>query len=287
LSQKLRFLDVLILIKGAGDLASGVAYRLKRSGFAVVMTELPNPLLVRRAVCFGDAVYTGETMVEGISARSVKTVAEARQLAASDVIPVLVDPQTTAVEVLKPQVVVDAVMAKTNTGTTINHAPLVVALGPGFIAGKDCHAIIETNRGHNLGRVINEGQAETDTQTPGTVKGYTADRVLRAPAAGQIIAVAKIGDPMSRGQLIATVNGQEVRAPFPGVLRGLIHSSGFIPLWGGHFSHRANLPSLRSLSKCDRAYPIQLCRREGLDNQKDPSSRYSQTGPTFYPAWEL
>ena len=217
------FKDTLVLIKGAGDLASGVAYRLKRSGFPVIMTELFTPLLVRRTVCFGDAVYTGETTVEGIVARRVTTPEEARQLAAGDIIPVLVDPKATLVSRLRPQVVVDAIMAKANTGTSITDAPLVVALGPGFSAGQDCHGVIETNRGHNLGRVIYRGQSEADTQTPGPVKGYAADRVLRAPAAGHVAAVSRIGDTIAQDQLIATVAGQEIRAPFPGVLRGLIH----------------------------------------------------------------
>jgi xanthine dehydrogenase accessory factor len=226
----LLFKDTLVLIKGAGDLASGVAYRLKRAGFTLIMTELPTPLLVRRTVCFGEAVYSGETTVEGIVARRVDTLEEAQQLAHSELIPVLVDPDPAITARLKPQVVIDAIMAKVNTSTTIQDASLVVALGPGFTAGKDCHAVIETNRGHWLGRVIysgggptGNGQAESDSQTPGQVKGHTADRVLRAPAAGHVVARAQIGDTLEAGQLIATVNGHEIRARFAGVLRGLVH----------------------------------------------------------------
>jgi xanthine dehydrogenase accessory factor len=226
------FQNIFILIKGAGDLASGVAYRLKRSGFAVVMTELPAPSLVRRTVSFGEAVYSGETTVEGLTARRVDTPADARALAATEIIPVLVDPQAAAVTALAPQVLVDAIMAKINSGTALRDAPLVVALGPGFTAGQDCHAIIETNRGHWLGRVIypgggpaGDGRAEPDTGTPGQVKGHTAGRVLRAPAAGHVMAQARIGDQLEAGQLIATVGGQEVRAAFAGVLRGLVHAN--------------------------------------------------------------
>jgi xanthine dehydrogenase accessory factor len=196
------------------------------------MTELPAPLLVRRTVCFGEAVYSGETTVEGITARRVDTPEEARQLALSELIPILVDPDPTLSARLKPQVVVDAIVAKVNTGTTLDDAPLVVALGPGFTAGIDCHIVIETNRGHWLGRVIypgggptGNGQAEADTQTPGRVKGYTVDRVLRAPAAGHIIPHAQIGEAIQPGQLIATVNGHGIRAPFAGVLRGLVHAN--------------------------------------------------------------
>jgi xanthine dehydrogenase accessory factor len=223
MSLNLLFKNTLILIKGAGDMASGVAYRLKRSGFPLIMTELPAPLLVRRAVCFGEAVYAGQTTVEGMVARRVDTLPEAQRLAESEVIPVLVDPEATATAVAKPQVLVDAIMAKVNTGTAIDDAPLVVALGPGFTAGQDCHAIVETNRGHWLGRVVYQGQAEPNTGTPGKVKGHTVDRVLRAPADGHVIAFAKIGDLIEQGQLIATVEGQEIRAPFAGVLRGLVH----------------------------------------------------------------
>ena len=219
------FQNTLIIIKGAGDLASGVAYRLKRCGFPVVMTELLTPLFVRRAVAFGEAVYSGQTSVEGITARRVDTAEEAAALAASNIIPILVDPQATVVTSLKPQVLVDAIIAKKNTGTHLNDAPLVIALGPGFTAGQDCHAVIETNRGHNLGRVITRGQAEANTNTPGSVQGKTASRVLRAPVTGHVTPAAKIGDAIAEGQLIATVNGQPVHAQFKGVLRGIIHPS--------------------------------------------------------------
>ena len=204
-------------------MASGVAYRLKRSGFPLVMTELSAPLMVRRPVCFGEAIYSGETAVEGIVARRVSLPEEARQLAAGEVIPVLVDPQAVLATVLNPHILIDAIMAKANTGTRLDDAPLVIALGPGFVAGQDCHVVIETNRGHWLGRVIYQGQTEPNTGIPGQIKGYTADRVLRAPAAGHVAARAKIGDSIKPGQLIATVAGREIRAPFEGVLRGLIH----------------------------------------------------------------
>jgi xanthine dehydrogenase accessory factor len=224
------FGNTLIVIKGAGDLASGVAYRLKRSGFPLIMTELAAPSLVRRTVSYGEAVYSGEISVEGIIARRVTNAAEARFLADSAVIPVLVDPQAVAVRLLKPQVIVDAIMAKINTGTTLDDASLVVALGPGFTAGQDCHAVIETNRGHWLGRVIypggglfSNGQAEPNSHTPGQMKGVSSDRVLRAPAAGHVTPHARIGDHLTAGQLIASVNGHEVRAAFAGVLRGLVH----------------------------------------------------------------
>jgi len=144
---------ILVLIRGAGDLASGVAGRLHRCGFPVVMTELPQPLMVRRPVCFGEAVYAGDVHVEGIVGRRVPDVAAARRALAEGVIPVLVDPSAACRAELAPQVLVDGIMAKRNTGTSRGDAPLVIALGPGFTAGVDCHAVIETARGHWLGRV--------------------------------------------------------------------------------------------------------------------------------------
>jgi xanthine dehydrogenase accessory factor len=219
------FNHILIVIKGGGDLASGVAYRLKRAGFPLIITELPAPMLVRRAVCYGDAIYQGHITVDGLTARRVDTIEQAGQLAATGTIPVLVDPAAGVIAALHPAVVIDAIMAKRNTGTRLGHAPLVIALGPGFTAGQDCHAVIETNRGHWLGRVITHGSPQTDTGSPGAVKGHTAGRVLRAPAAGHVLPHAHIGEIIRQGQLIATVEGQELRAPFDGILRGLIHQT--------------------------------------------------------------
>jgi xanthine dehydrogenase accessory factor len=218
------FSDTLVLIKGAGDLASGVAYRLHRSGFPLVMTELPAPTMVRRAVSFGQAVYDGATTIEGVAARRVADLGEALAVARQgEVIPVLVDPEAASPGILRPAVLVDAIMAKYNTGTRLDDAPLVIALGPGFTAGLDCHAAIETNRGHWLARIIYQGSPQPDTKTPGKVKGYTGGRVIRAPAAGYLEPLAQIGDRLHKGDVIGSVSGHEVRAMFDGVLRGLIH----------------------------------------------------------------
>jgi xanthine dehydrogenase accessory factor len=218
------FSDTLVLIKGAGDLASGVAYRLHRSGFPLLMTELPAPTMVRRAVSFGQAVYDGATTIEGVTARRVADSGEALAVARQgEVIPVLVDPEAAAPRILRPAVLVDAIMAKRNTGTRLDDAPLVIALGPGFTAGVDCHAAVETNRGHWLARIIYQGSPQPDTKTPGKVKGYTGGRVIRAPAAGYLEPQAQIGDRLHKGDVIGSVGGHEVRAMFDGVLRGLIH----------------------------------------------------------------
>ena len=214
-----------MLIKGAGDLASGVAARLHRCGVAVVMTELPEPLMVRRTVCFGEAVYEGEAAVEDIVARRVPDVAGARAALAERVIPVLVDPEASCRGELVPDVLIDGIMAKRNTGTTRADAPRVIGLGPGFTAGADCHAVVETQRGHWLGRVYWRGSALPDTGTPGEIGGtVVAGRVLRAPTDGILEARAAIGDRVTTEQVIATVAGSELRAGCDGVLRGLIRS---------------------------------------------------------------
>ncbi len=222
LQNHVSFAHILVLIKGAGDLATGVAYRLHQAGFPVVMTELAQPLAVRRTVAFSEAVYEGEVSVEGVVARRAETPGEALTIARQGLVPVLVDPGAQAIQSLQPAVVVDAIMAKRNTGTRLDDAPLVIALGPGFTAGVDCHAVIETNRGHNLGRIYWQGSAEPNTGTPGSIGGHTRDRVLRAPTAGTLRTIARIGDRVKRGQVLARVNGAAVVATFRGVLRGLL-----------------------------------------------------------------
>lgn len=214
---------ILVVVKGAGDLATGVIHRLHRAGMRVVATELPQPLVIRRAVAFASAVYEGIWEVEGIVAHRVAGERATDRALAAGKVPVWVDPQARIVQWLHPDAVVDAIMAKRNTGTTIADAPVVVALGPGFTAGVDCHAVIDTKRGHNLGRVIFHGQAQPDTGIPGKVEGETARRVLRAPADGLFVGRRKIGDLVQAGEAVAKVSGQPVVAPFDGVLRGLLH----------------------------------------------------------------
>lgn len=212
----------LIVIKGAGDLASGVAHRLFRSGFAVIMTELPEPTVIRRPVSFAAAVFDGNATVEGVAA--VLTEPEdAAAVAARGLIAVVVDPAAAVVGFHKPWAVVDAIVAKRNTGTALRDAPVVVALGPGFAAGRDVHYVVETARGHYLGRVIETGEALPDTGVPGVIGGYGAERLLRSPAAGVFIATRSIGDSVACGEIVGHVAGRPVSACVGGVLRGLIH----------------------------------------------------------------
>lgn len=223
------FPDTLIFIKGGGDLGTGVAWRLHRAGFPVVVTERERPLVVRRTVAFAAAVYEGEIAVEGVTAWKAKDVDEAAQLLQDGIIPVLVDPACDSRVALKPAVLVDAIMAKRNTGTSISDAPFVLALGPGFRPGVDCHCVVETQRGHNLGRVLWSSAAEPNTGVPGEIGGKSAERVLRAPSDGILVGVKRIGDKVSAGELIARVDAdrigtrEAVVAPFDGILRGLVH----------------------------------------------------------------
>jgi xanthine dehydrogenase accessory factor len=221
--------SLLVLIKGAGDLATGTALRLHRAGLPVVMTEIARPTVVRRTVAFAQAVFDGACQVEGIVARRCHAGAVAACLAQGE-IPVLVDPEAQCIAPLRPVVVVDAILAKRNLGTRLGDAPLVVALGPGFVAGVDCHAVVETNRGHHLSRVIWQGSAEPDTGLPGEVTGVGKlhSRVLRAPADGHVVGMCAIGDRVVAGDRIAVVQTEgvaagEIVAPFEGILRGLIH----------------------------------------------------------------
>lgn len=217
------FKHISVVVRGGGDLGSGVIYRLCKVGFPVFVTELPAPLFVRRMVSYGNAVYEQKVTIEGMTAVYSNDLVDAIQHSQNGFISVLVDENDTLIQDLHPQVVIDARMAKVNLGTRITDAPLVIALGPGFRAGEDCHRVIETQRGHNLGRVICAGRAEADTGEPGKVQGISHSRVLRAPTEGHVMAAAQIGDSLAEGATIATVNGQAVLAPFAGVLRGLIH----------------------------------------------------------------
>lgn len=219
------FAKHLVVVRGGGDLATGVVYRLHQAGFPVIVLELPRPLVVRRKVALATAVFERSVYVETLHGRLVPTPQEALALAQTGTIPVLVAPELPPLFANPPapqSVLIDGRMAKRNIDTRIDQAPLVVALGPGFTAGVDCHAVIETMRGHRLGRVIWQGEALPNTGTPGIVAGKGAERVLRAPIAGKVAWRVEIGDPVTKGEVMGTVDGTAVTAPFDGVVRGLI-----------------------------------------------------------------
>ena len=213
---------MLALIRGAGDLATGIALRLWRSGIRVVLTDLERPTAIRRTVAFSEAIVYGETTVEDVTARLAANVDEARALLAQGIVPVLADPGCACREALAPDALVDAILAKRNLGTRITDAPVVVGVGPGFTAGEDCHAVVETMRGHTLGRVIYRGSALPNTNIPGLIGGYAGERVLRAPAEGIFCQKLEIGAVVRAGDIAGEVAGQPMRCTIDGVLRGIL-----------------------------------------------------------------
>ncbi len=217
---------MLVALKGAGDLATGVIHRLSRAGFAVMATELPQPTVLRRTVAFAEAVALGEMTVEGITACRASSPGEIQAALARGLVPLAVDPKGTMLRQMQPRVLVEATLSKYNSGITMDDAPLVIALGPGYKAGKDVHAVIETNRGHNLGRVYLQGCAEPNTGVPGTIGGYGIERILRAPCAGTLYGLRQIGDQVQEGETVAVVNADDssmpITAAISGILRGLV-----------------------------------------------------------------
>ena len=241
----------LAIVRGGGDLGTGVALRLQRAGWRVLITELLQPLVIRRTVAFASAIYDGAIEVEGAIGRRIRVDQIGHEAGTSwdaDQILVVVDPDGTAALSQHPIAVVDAIMAKHNTGTQIDAAPIVVGVGPGFTSGVDCHALIETQRGHNLGRVYYQGTARPDTGTPGNLGGQDAQRVVRAPVDGIFYAHRKIGERLKAGEIIGRVItvdvsltdsaagrlavidrdasqplGIVVKTKIDGVLRGVLH----------------------------------------------------------------
>lgn len=213
---------MLVLIKGAGDLATGTAVRLHRAGFEVVMTDIARPTAVRRTVAFCQCVYDGTATVEGVTARHVANATEARTALDRVEIPVLIDPEAKILKELPFDAVVDAILAKKNMGTRITDAAVVLALGPGFTAGEDCHGVVETMRGHDLGRLLTTGSAIPNTGVPGDIGGYTGERIIRATADGVFEPVAQIGQTVRKGDLVARSGGEPVCALMDGMVRGML-----------------------------------------------------------------
>ena len=218
--------NALVAVKGAGDLATGVIHRLKRAGFAVMATELAHPTVLRRTIAFAEAIALGQMTVEGITAQHAHSMEDIRVILENDFVPILIDPDGIAFKRLQPDVFVEATLSKYNSGINVDDAPIVIALGPGYEAGRDAHAVIETNRGHNLGRVYLEGTAEPNTGVPGTIAGYAGERLLRAPCAGRLYGVHQIGDQIREGEVVAIIKSGEATVPItaliPGILRGLV-----------------------------------------------------------------
>ena len=220
---------ILVCIKGAGDIASGIALRLFHAGFRVVMTDLPHPTAIRRTVCFSEAVRLGRASVEDVTAVFASCPEEALEIAREGMIPVIADEKGDCIRILQPTVLIDAILAKKNLGTAISDAPAVIAVGPGFTAGTDCHAVVETMRGHTLGRVLYSGSALPNTGKPGNIAGFTSERLLRSPCAGIFRTEHEIGDLVEKDETVATVDGMPVKAGVAGKIRGLLPDGTPVP----------------------------------------------------------
>ena len=215
------FADHLVVMRGGGDLATGVIHRLQQAGFPILVLELEQPLAIRRTVSVASAVLEGRALIEDVDAMRIDDIEEAVAVARSGCIPVVVSPSLPQLP-WEPSVVVDARIAKRNIDTSINDAPFVVGLGPGFTAGVDCHAVVETMRGHYLGRVIWEGEATPNTGEPGMIGGRSSERVVRAPTLGVLSWKVNIGDLVATGDVLGDINGVPIRSRIGGVVRGLL-----------------------------------------------------------------
>ena len=217
-------IDLKVLIRGGGEMASGIAHRLHQSRMKVLITDVSAPTAVRRTLAFAEAVYLGSQTIENVTAVLVK------DLAAADIewqrghIPLLVDPDARSCEIFVPDVLVDAIMAKKNSTTKLCDAPFVIGVGPGFVAGINAHAVVESNRGYNLGRVIWNGSAEPDTGVPATISGHAEARVFRAPRSGCFTGFREIGDHVESGDCVAEVDGVPIKAQISGMIRGMLRS---------------------------------------------------------------
>jgi xanthine dehydrogenase accessory factor len=211
-----------VMIRGGGEMASGVAHRLFRSHLKVVLTEIPQPLCIRREVSFCEAIFQGEKEVEGVKAHYISSSQEVYPTWEGGKIALLIDPEALSRETIRPHVIIDAILAKRNTGTNKGDASLVIGLGPGFWAGRDVDIVIETNRGHHLGRIIYEGPAQPDTSVPGDIAGVSIQRVLRAPRDGIFHPAKKIGDKAESGEVVAWVEREPMKTTVGGVIRGLL-----------------------------------------------------------------
>jgi xanthine dehydrogenase accessory factor len=216
--------QLVILIRGGGEIASGIAHKLARAHFRICLTEVPHPLAVSRGVAFSEAIYDGEKEIEGVVAQRVESASEIAGVWQENKLPIIVDPEALVRDTLKPQVLVDAIMAKKNLGTRITDAPLVIGLGPGFKARSDVHMVVETNDSENLGRVILEGEAEANTGIPIAIAGLTSERALHSPEKGLFQTDKEIGNMATAGEVVASVAGQPVKAEIDGIIRALLRS---------------------------------------------------------------
>lgn len=215
--------QLIILIKGGGEVASAVAHRLWFSGFRYIcMTEVAEPMAVHRGTTFSEAVFEGEKTVEGLTARLVEAKEEIHDVWADGKVPLIIDPEASIIEYLHPHIVIDAIMAKKNLGTRMSDASLVVGIGPGFEAGEDVDLVVESYHNEKLGKVINIGMAEPDNQVPLNIGGFTYERAIHAPLAGEFKAIKNLCDTVVAGEEVASVGGQVVKAEIGGIIRAIL-----------------------------------------------------------------
>lgn len=214
--------EKLCIIRGGGDIATGTIYKLFQCGFPLLVLEIDNPSCIRRTISFCEAVFDKNVEVEGVHARRVDSLEEAYQCYCLGQVPVMVDGEAVMIRQASPAVVIDAILAKKNLGTRITDAPVVIGVGPGFYAGKDVHAVVETQRGHNLGRVLYEGEAAPNTGVPGVIAGYGKERVIHAPASGTLHIEKQIGEEVAKGDIVAWVGDVPVKATISGIIRGML-----------------------------------------------------------------
>lgn len=240
----------LIVVRSGGDLGTAVAHKLFRSGFRVLITEIPEPLAIRRQVAFCEAVFERESIVEGVSCQRIESLEQLESCFRSGKLPLLVDATAECIQELKPVCVIDAILAKRNLNTSMDMAPFTIGLGPGFTAGQDVHAVIETNRGHHLGRILYQGSAQANTGIPGIINGYGAERVLRAPIAGTVQVIRGIGSLVQEQDVILKVGDAEVRTLIAGVVRGCIRDGVSVPsgMKIGDVDPRGNLENCDTIS---------------------------------------
>lgn len=217
--------EKVAVVRGGGDLATGIIYRLWKTGFRVLCLEIQKPLVVRRTVSAASAIFDGSITVDGMPVQHINVP---DKMFLHDGVSIIVDPDAHSLDMIKPFLLVDSIMAKRNLGTHKKMAPLVIGIGPGFVAKEDVHYVVETKRGHYLGRLIEEGTAIPDTGIPGVEMGYSIERLLRAPCDGYIDHKKGIGDHVEPGDIIGKVGREEIRATIPGMLRGLIHPSVYV-----------------------------------------------------------
>ena len=267
-----------IIVRGGGDLATGVIHRLWCAGFKVLVLECTKPAAIRRQVALCEAVYQGSAQVEGLTARLINSLPEADAVWEHDEVPVLVDEAADSVRAFAPDIVIDAIIAKRNLGTSSTMAPLVIALGPGFSVGDDADVIVETKRGHNLGRIIRSGSAAPNSGVPGNIAGYSKERVLHAPCAGVLHVIHDIGSIVEKGETIATItdgaNQVAVKATLSGLIRGMIRD-GFAVTEGFKIAdidprkeELANCFTISDKARCIAGSVLELVCRYAQEKQK-------------------